>query len=106
MKSEYKIRKLSKYYVVQELRRGWVLKSFSLNPKKIFMLLKENKGQKMKETMREVKSIKGQKGAQDLLGELYNPRIPTKEEIRKSLKEISKPHDEIRKAGNKLRRMR
>jgi len=92
-KKHHRIRKLAKYYVVQEMEGKQVLGSFSLHPKKIYELMKEKHEEKVKESTKEVMDFSKQTFGQDVLGEgLIDP---TDDEAQESLSEIDEKMREI-----------
>jgi len=85
MKFRYRIIKIGDYHVSQKINSKQIIVStFSINPKKHHQM-KEKQQESMKDLTKESLQKDGQNGAQDLLGE---PFEPSDDEIKNTLTEI------------------
>ncbi len=90
-KIHYRIRPISNYHVVQQLRDGKVIQTISCPAKATFYAMKEKKEEKMKETTNEILKLHAEKGVQGSLSEpIKKPKIAAKTQD-KLWKLIGKP---------------
>lgn len=82
----YRIRKKGKYFIVEEMLGNQILQTFSLNPKKTFLMYKmeRNDLKNVEEILHNLDKEPRQKYAYDSLNE------PSEEDITDSLEEIYK----------------